>query len=135
MQTLPRDTLHARMPLCDRKQAPGEPGLELPHARQNIFVGDDAEIGADRGHADRMTAQCPVVLPTLTLELLDDGLRHHDRRDRRRTTAQRFAKRHDIRAALGALEREPSTRPSGTGHYFIGDPDNSASRARSASSS
>src|SRR5712664_1132252 len=65
MQALPPYALHAWMPPRNLEQALGEHGLKLAYTGQNIFVGDDAEVGADRGHANRVTTQRSVVLPTL----------------------------------------------------------------------
>src|SRR5258708_14127528 len=70
-----------------------------------------------------MTTQRSVVLPPLAFELLDNGLRPPARCDRRSAAPQRLTERHDIRAALAALKREPSPRPPRAGYHFVGDPD------------
>src|SRR5438874_533935 len=116
MQTLSGHPLDARVSPGDLEQTLCEQSFELAYPGQDIFAGDHAEIGADGGHTDRMTTQRSVILPTLALELLDDGLRHHDRRDRRRAAPQRFAQRHNVRTALATLKREPSPRPPRAGH-------------------
>ena len=122
VQPLPRHALHARMLLRDREQAAGEQLFQALHVLQNFLFADDLQVGADGGHADRMAAQRAVILPARALEPLDDVLRHHDRSDCRRPAAERFSERHDIGAALRALEREPAACAARAGDDLVRDP-------------